>query len=74
MITVYSKPRCPQCEAVKRSLDREGVGYRVRDVTQDTDAMQRVTQVLGFRQMPVIETDTGDSWSGFRMDKMPGLQ
>lgn len=73
MITIYSKPQCVQCEGVKKALDRKGIAYQVRDVTQDADAMQRVVG-LGYRQMPVIETDSGDSWSGYRMDKMLSLE
>ena len=26
-ITVYSKPRCPQCDATYRALDKQGVSY-----------------------------------------------
>ena len=37
-VIVYSTPRCPQCNATKRQLDRMGVPYRQIDVTVDTEA------------------------------------
>lgn len=53
-VTVYSKPSCVQCTAVKRHLDREGILYTAVDVTEDAAAMDHV-KGLGYLQVPVVE-------------------
>ena len=70
-ITVYSKPACVQCTATTRALDARGISYSVIDLTEDADAMERVT-ALGYRQAPVVIA--GDAhWAGFRPDMIGAL-
>lgn len=70
-ITVYSKPACVQCTATTRALDRKGIDYTIVDISQDTDAYARVTE-MGYRQVPVVVA--GDRhWAGFRPDMIGGL-
>lgn len=65
-IIVFSKPACVQCTATTRALDAKGVEYSVVDLTEDAEALERVT-ALGYRQAPVVMA--GDlHWSGFRPD------
>ncbi len=67
-ITVYSKPRCVQCDATYRALDRSGTPYRKVDVSIDSDALQYIIN-LGYQQAPVVVF--GDQhWSGFRPDRI----
>ena len=68
---VYSKPSCVQCSASYRALDSKGIDYQVVDMSQDTDALERV-KALGYLQAPVVITDE-DHWSGFRPDKIDEL-
>lgn len=67
MVTVYSKPKCPQCDATKRALDKKGVAYTPRDVTLDADAYSDV-EALGYRALPVVVVNEENHWSGFRPD------
>lgn len=72
MITVYSKPNCPQCDATKRLLDQHAVEYDVKDITQDVEALDRVID-LGYQQAPVVEVETDnykDAWSGYEPTKI----
>lgn len=65
-ITLYTKPSCVQCDATKRLLDSKGIKYDTVDLTQDSDAMNKV-QSLGYRSAPVVIS--GEThWSGFRPD------
>lgn len=66
-ITVYSKPRCVQCNATYKALDKTGVDYTVIDVTEDTEAFDFII-ALGYQQVPVVVTND-THWSGFRPDK-----
>ena len=52
-ITVYSKPRCPQCDATYRALDKQGVSYEKIDVTQDAESLAFI-KGLGYQQAPVV--------------------
>lgn len=74
VITVYSKPACPQCEFTKRHLTKLGVEHRVVDVTTDAAALATV-RAMGYTAVPVVVTAAGESWSGFRprlLDKLAG--
>lgn len=82
-ITVYSKPRCPQCDATKRLLNKMGAPYAKADVTED-DVAHSFVKSMGYQQVPVVvvrdrHADTGEGWrgdnivehwSGFRPDRI----
>lgn len=70
-ITVYSKPACVQCTATTRALAAKGISFDVIDLTEDDEAMIRVTG-LGYRQAPVVMAGD-DHWAGFRPDKIAAL-
>lgn len=71
-ITVYAKPNCPQCAATKRQFDRLGFDYTAIDISDDPQTIDRL-QREGWRQMPVVFAD-GESWSGYRPDKIRELK
>ncbi|AUN40845.1 MULTISPECIES: glutaredoxin-like protein NrdH [Tsukamurella] len=71
-VVVYSKPACVQCTATIRSLERANVDHRVVDLAADDDARDYVL-ALGYLQAPVVVTDRGEHWSGFRPDRLRAL-
>lgn len=78
-ITVYSKPRCPQCDATARLLKKMGAPYTKVDVTED-DVAYAFVKNMGYQQVPVVvvvrdrHATTGDNivehWSGFNPDRV----
>jgi Glutaredoxin-like protein NrdH len=70
-ITVYSKPACVQCTATTRALDAKGLNYQVIDLSEDADAMTKVSE-MGYRQVPVVVAGD-DHWAGFRPDMIGRL-
>ncbi|MDR9764304.1 glutaredoxin-like protein NrdH [Rhizobium redzepovicii] len=70
-VTVYSKPACVQCTATYRALDRLGVDYDIVDISQDTEALDRVRS-LGYMQAPVGIAGERH-WAGFRPDMISAL-
>ena len=70
-ITVYSKPRCPRCDATYRALDKQGVSYEKIDVTQDAESLAFI-KGLGYQQAPVVVAGK-DHWSGFRPDRIKAV-
>lgn len=73
MIELFSKPRCVQCDATKRALDKMGIEYVVYDVTKDLDALRRLQTETDYTQAPVVIVDGKESWSGFRIDRIKAL-
>lgn len=71
MITVYSKPNCPQCTATYRKLKSLDLPHESVDVTEDADALAFI-RALGYQQAPVVVVREGaqikEHWSGFRPD------
>lgn len=72
MVTVYSQPRCVQCNATYRSLDAQGTEYTVIDVSQDSAALKKIKS-LGHLQAPVVIAPDGSHWSGFQPDRIKSL-
>lgn len=70
-ITVYSKPRCVQCDATYRALDKAGVEYTTVDVTRDAESLEYILG-LGYQQAPVVVTDAVH-WSGYRPDRIKAV-
>ncbi|WP_395705184.1 glutaredoxin family protein [Rhodococcus ruber] len=72
-ITVYGRPAgCPQCDATKRHLDKQGTPYTFRNVDTDTQARDTIV-MLGYQGVPVVSV--GDMhWQGYRPDKLNALQ
>lgn len=65
-ITVYTKPACPQCDATKRHLDRQGTVYTAVDVSMDMEGLATVRE-LGYAAVPVVVAGNVH-WTGFRPD------
>jgi glutaredoxin-like protein NrdH len=70
-IVVYGRPGCQQCRMTTGRLDKHGLPYAYRDVTEDPAAHEVVT-ALGYQSLPVVVV--GDMhWSGFRLSKLDRL-
>ncbi|SLI00982.1 Glutaredoxin-like protein NrdH [Mycobacteroides abscessus subsp. abscessus] len=70
-VTVYTKPACVQCSATYKALDRQGIEYKVVDITEVPEARDYVL-ALGYMQAPVVVAGD-DHWSGFRPDRIKAL-
>lgn len=62
--TLYSKPRCVQCNLTKKEMALRGVDFTVIDMEKDPAARDYVIS-LGHQQAPVVVLADGTSWSGF---------
>src|SRR5659263_266370 len=74
-VTVYSKPRCVQCDMTRKQLERLQIGYTTVDVTDNATALEFITEDLGYSQAPVVvvDQDPENHWSGFRPDQLKAL-
>lgn len=72
-ITVYTKKPCPQCDATKRSLTKNGLEYTELDLLapENAEALEAF-KAQGFTSAPIVVA--GDEvWSGFRTDKIKAI-
>lgn len=70
-ITVWSTPACVQCMMTKREMDKRGIKYEAKDLTEHPDKLEEF-KAKGLLQAPIVVTDI-KVWSGFRIDKITSL-
>lgn len=70
-VTLYTLPACVQCTTTKRFLTKENIDFSEVDLSEDTDAMEKV-RALGYQSAPVVMAGE-EHWSGFRPDKLNQL-
>lgn len=72
-VTVWTTPACVQCENTKKQMDRYGIIYEVKDLTDPKNAAQlNKFKEMGLLQAPIVTTDI-KVWSGFKFDKIKSL-
>ena len=65
-VTVFTKPHCPQCDATKRQLTKQGEPFETVDLTQNPSTLEQL-QAAGFQQAPVVITPD-NAWTVYRPD------
>ena len=65
-VIVYTRPACVQCTSTTRALERRGIRFETRPMTED-DAARFKAQ--GHMQAPVVVTEA-ETWAGYRPDKI----
>lgn len=69
-IKVYTSPTCQPCRAVKRWLDKRGIGYEEVDATVNVDDANAI-RALGYSAAPVVIVNDGAGdvhFGGFNPD------
>lgn len=62
MLTMYSTTWCGYCHRLRSQLDREGIGYRVVDIEQDSAAADFVMSVnRGNQTVPTVRFADGST-------------
>ena len=77
MLTVYSKPRCMQCEMTKIWLNKNKIEFETVDIEANPGAFELLKH-YGFTSLPVVAiddelSDESKVWSGFQIDKLEAL-
>ena len=77
MITVYSKPRCMQCEMTKIWLTQNKIPFEAVDIEANPGALELLRH-YGYSSLPVVAiddelSDNSKSWSGFQIDKLEAI-
>lgn len=66
MITVYTKDKCPPCNAVKRALTEAGVEFTEKSAMEHIDYLAG----LGYRQAPVTVISEDKHFYGYDPNKL----
>lgn len=72
-VTIVGRAGCGACIFTKRAFELAGMSFDELDVDQDENAVAiaRDTAAAGERlQLPVVICDSGERWSGLRMDRI----
>lgn len=74
MITVYSKPKCVQCEMTKEFLKSNNVKFKEVNVFEDEEALELI-KLHGFQRLPVVTRNNSFdfAFSGFQIDLLEEL-
>ena len=56
-VTIYSAPWCAFCKTEKEYLEHLGVAFTVRDIEEDTGAMEELIEKSGQQSVPVTDID-----------------
>ena len=77
MLTVYSKPKCMQCEMTKMWLNQNKIPFEAVDTEANPEALELLSH-YGWQTLPVVAiddeiSDNSKSWSGFQIDKLEAL-
>lgn len=71
---LYVKPGCPWCREAVEFLDGHGVGYRLREVSQDAAAFAEMQRKSGQTKAPTLDWH-GQILADFGTDELvPFLQ
>jgi glutaredoxin-like protein NrdH len=67
LVTVFSKPACPQCDFTKKHLEKLHIPARIIDVSDSPDAAEFLRRE-GFASLPVVfpADRSVEPWAGFR--------
>lgn len=53
-VVVYSQPGCSGCKAAKEFLSLKGITFEEKDIIQDAQAMEELTDKYNSRSTPTI--------------------
>ncbi len=67
-ITLYSKPGCFGCRKTAEKFTAAGIPFHEVDLTLTPNALEYVSEDLGYSQAPVVVVDDHFHWSGLRPD------
>ena len=68
-VTLFTAENCQPCRMAKKWLDSRGVDYDEKNAKDHVDQIAE----LGYRQAPVIMTDTGEHFYGFNINELQRL-
>lgn len=77
MLTVYSKPKCMQCEMTKMWLTQNKIPFEAVDIEANPGALELLRH-YEWQTLPVVAiddelSDESKTWAGFQIEKLEAL-
>lgn len=72
MVTVFSKNNCIQCKMTKKFLTEHHIKFVEHNIDEQPEYIQGL-KAEGFMATPVVKLPDGNSFSGFRPDRLAQL-
>jgi glutaredoxin len=69
LITLYTTPGCSACAALKRYLQRKGLSFEEKDISQDITALAEMQNRAGVRIAPVTAIGEHTFYGDFERQK-----
>ena len=66
MITVFTRDNCVQCTRTKAALKKRGLEYQ--EIEADAETADNFRE-QGYQSLPIVVAN-GETWAGFRPDKI----
>ena len=66
LLEIYVKDGCPYCRKQIEDFDREGITYRVHNVSRDAAALKKAKEEFGADRVPVVVEDGRLKAVGYR--------
>lgn len=73
MLTIYTKPGCPQCTFTFSLCDRLGLEYEKIDIIENPEARELIN-AWGFFSLPVVDAGGINKWTGHQPNKLQEYQ
>lgn len=68
-ITIYSKSGCPECVFTKKFFESENLSFEEKRVDLNKTYLDQVVN-LGYNSLPVVTYGDGESFSGYKPEKL----
>ena len=69
MVTVFSKNNCIQCKMTKRFLEEHNVAFIEHNIDEQPEFIENL-KAEGFLATPVVKHPDGNTFTGFRPDRL----
>jgi len=56
-VVVYSTPTCIYCDKVMELLDSQNIKYKIVDISESEETLQKFLEITGQMSVPVLEVD-----------------
>jgi len=56
-VIVYSTPTCIYCDKVMELLDSKNLKYKIVDISESDETLQKFLEITGQMSVPVLEVD-----------------
>ena len=56
-VVVYSTPTCIYCDKVMELLDSQNIKYKIVDISESEETLQKFLEITGQMSVPVLEVN-----------------